>query len=341
MKADPTPRRPPATRMTRRQLLGSAAATTAACVMPASVLRADDSSPPRPPRGALRVVHLTDWHLMNQRGADRGLHVALQHALAQEPIALLDTMTHTMSRPLAEVREDMSFVESLFDEVPGSIRCFHALGNHDVWGWDRDKSGATGEEPEYGKRWWAQRFGQGRTYGRSRLGRWHVVTLDPIQPRGAGYFTALDDEQFAWLSEELPRIPERDPVLVLTHAPIVGVGTLLSDARIDPRHGWALGPGHILMDAWRLIELFSRYPNVRLSLSGHKHICDRIEFQGMTHICGGAVCGRWWQPTAPRRDPQTGLVRPAFADRGYGLLDLMPDGRFNYRYVVFPWEFVQ
>ncbi len=27
------------------------------------------------------------------------------------------------------------------------------IGNHDIWGWDKAKSGSTGNEPDFGKKW--------------------------------------------------------------------------------------------------------------------------------------------------------------------------------------------
>lgn len=299
-----------------------------------------------PPTDAVRVLHMTDWHLMrhlNERGSERGLQEALRQALAWQPQALLDTgdlMTHTISRPLADVQPDMQYVEELFASVPGHIQQIHAIGNHDIWGWDRVNSGATGDEAFYGKKWWASRFGGGRTYGSTKLDAWQVIWLDSIQQAEDGYNAALDDEQFRWLERELQRISDSTPILILTHAPILGIGTLLSDAAIDPQQGWHLGRGHILSDASRVIELLSKHPNVRLALSGHKHICDRIEFQGMTHICDGAVCGCWWQPSSPRLDVKASIVRPAFATMGFGVIDLYRDGRFDHQYVNIAWNYV-
>jgi len=73
-------------------------------------------------------------------------------------------------------------------------------------------------------------------------------------------------------------------------------------------------------------------------------MCDRVEFQGMSHIGGGAVCGNWWRPsnlhlTRRPADPPE-MVRPQRADPGYGLIDLHPDGRFDYQYIRFPWTYV-
>lgn len=344
---------PTPSHLSRRSFLNAAVGGALASLWP-PLARADPgyaiqtqqpSSIPAPPNGALRIAHLTDWHLMDRRHARAGLEAALAHTLAQKPGLILnggDTMTHTMARPLDDARADMRVIEQLFRQQ-SDVPMIHAPGNHDIWGWTRAKSGATGREAEYGKRWWIDRIGQGQRYRAQTVGGWRFISLDSIRPRAEGYITGLDDPQFDWLARELADTPADTPVLILTHAPILGVGTLLSDGHIDPDEGYRLGPGHIYRDAHRIVELCRQHPNVRLALSGHKHIHDRIEFQGLTHICGGAVCGNWWRPTRNQRrwtgEGDRRMPRPYFADPGYGLLDLLPDGRFEYQYVRFPWTF--
>lgn len=301
---------------------------------------------PRRPRGATRVVHMTDWHLIDERNALEGIGLALEHAASLGPAAMLNTgdmLTHGMSKPLDQARRDMARIQDAWARVE-HLPTINAAGNHDIWGWDRAKSGATGDEPEYGKRWWSRTFGQGRRYRGENLGGWRVIALDSIQPNeGGGYIACLDDEQFDWLREELGALDPRTPVLILTHAPIICMAVLLIDAGIDPQRGYRLSRSGIFIDAWRMVHLFQQHPNVRLSLSGHMHMCDRVEFQGLTHICGGAVCGNWWRPSHLHRtrrpsDPED-MVRPMRAHPGYGLLDLHPDGRFDYQYVRYPLTF--
>jgi Icc protein len=48
-------------------------------------------------------------------------------------------------------------------------------------------------------------------------------------------------------------------------------------------------------DCMQIKELFDRHPNVKPYLSGHLHSCDRVEYNGVTYLCNGAVCGNWWK----------------------------------------------
>ena len=74
---------------------------------------------------------------------------------------------------------------------------------------------------------------------------------------------------------------------------------------------------------------------VKLCLSGHVHLNDRVEMgvpgapadgAKVTYICDGAVCGSWWDG------------RKAQCDEGYGVVDLYDDGTFEHRYVAYGWK---
>jgi len=345
--------------LTRRQWLTRAAATGLALSLPlpalldspvaaavAAYARQQPDPIPTRPRGTARLVHMTDWHHMPRRDALGGMRAALEHALRLKPDLILqggDMMTHTMDKPLDEMRPFMADVIDLFNNQRRRVPMLHCLGNHDIWGWSHDKSGSTGDEPEYGKRWWLRHFGAGRRYRSLKAAGWHIVVLDAIQPRGdGGYFVGLDDEQFDWLEHDLAGNNPQTPVLVLSHAPILSAATLVMDGHPQrPDSGYQLGHTHMFMDAHRLLHLFEQSANVRLVVAGHKHSRERIDFQGTAHIGGGAVCGNWWRPSQPRQDAQHDIIRPAFADPGVGVIDLHPDGRFRYLYNRFAWGFVK
>jgi hypothetical protein len=53
---------------------------------------------------------------------------------------------------------------------------------------------------------------------------------------------------------------------------------------------------------------------------------DRAEYNGVTYICDGAVCGAWWKGNH------------AECDEGYGVFDLFDDGTFAHRYITYGWQ---
>jgi hypothetical protein len=82
------------------------------------------------------------------------------------------------------------------------------------------------------------------------------------------------------------------------------------------------------IDARRIKDFFLKHPNVKLCLSGHVHLWDRLEYNNVTYVCNGAVCGGWWKGSY-QETPE-----------GYGLVDLYDDGSFNAEYVRFGWKTV-
>jgi 3',5'-cyclic-AMP phosphodiesterase len=327
--------------ISRRQLLWTGAAAVVAS--PLTLSAQPVAAKP------FKLAHLTDLHHQERSNSLKGIEACIEHVLTQSPDAILlggDLMTGTMAQPLDVAKRFMGEVERVLKNI-GNVPMYASVGNHDIWGWNKPRSKANGDEKEYGKKWWADTFGKGQQFSRVDLGTWTLITLDSVQPFEDGYQGGLDDTQFAWLESELKTIPATTPVIVLTHIPIMGAGLVLTDGRIPEQRtredSVRVPLPSMFADAWRVVELFSRYPNVKLALSGHVHINERVEFAGLTHICGGAVCGSWWrtqEADAQRRrerDPQ-GPIRPLRSSSGYGIVELSPDSTFNYKYVDFGWK---
>jgi len=79
------------------------------------------------------------------------------------------------------------------------------------------------------------------------------------------------------------------------------------------------------IDSPGINELFNAHPNIRVCLSGHLHLYERVLYNGVTYICNGAVCGGWWDGPYKQCSP------------GYGVIDLYDDGSFENDYVEFGW----
>jgi hypothetical protein len=77
------------------------------------------------------------------------------------------------------------------------------------------------------------------------------------------------------------------------------------------------------LDARRIKDLFHRHLQVKLCLSGHIHLVDRVDYLGVTYCCSGAVSGGWWD--GPCQE----------FPNGYGLVTLYNDGSFDNRYVAY------
>ncbi|MDW8263604.1 MAG: metallophosphoesterase, partial [Phycisphaerales bacterium] len=142
---------------------------------------------------------------------------------------------------------------------------------------------------------------------------------------GNGYVARLDPEQFDWLAGELAG-PSRDrPVVVLSHIPIV-CACAMFDGDNETSGDWRIPGAFVHVDARRIKDLFYRHRNVKLALSGHIHLADRVDYLGVTYVCNGAVSAGWWK--GPNQE----------FGNGYGIVRLWADGSFAAEYHEFAWQ---
>jgi 3',5'-cyclic AMP phosphodiesterase CpdA len=271
----------------------------------------------------LRIAHLTDVHVHPDNQSSHGLIDCLRHVqqLPDVPELILnggDAIGDAFHASAGDVHRQWDLWDRVIaDECRLPIE--HCLGNHDVWGGNRQSGD---ESLSDGKRLALDALGLTRPYRSFERAGWHFVVLDSIAAHGDGYQGRLDEEQFEWLKEDLGRVARKTPVLVLSHIPILTVCALFDGAN-EKSGQWVLPAAWAHIDARRLKDLFREHPNVKLCLSGHIHLRDRVEYDGVTYICDGAVCGNWWKGAYQGFEP------------GYGLIDLHADGRFEHQFVTY------
>lgn len=284
---------------------------------------------------ALRVAHLSDIHVQPEKRAGLGMAACLKHvmALKDRPELVItggDLVMDCFEKEAPRTREQWDlFGKVLKDECGGGVK--HTLGNHDIWGWNKGKSKTTGEEAQWGKKWALEALGMTKPYHSFVQGGWRVIVLDSvnIDPRDPnGYIARLDDEQTAWLQSELTAATE--PVMVVSHVPILSMVSLCYTGKANEKElRWETGAGLMHIDGMKLHKLFSAGAaagKVKLCLSGHIHKIDRVEMDGVTYICDGAVCGSWWNGKKNQ------------CDEGYGVVELMADGTFAHKYHAYGWK---
>jgi Icc protein len=324
--------------MSRRGMLAGLGAVAAAAMLPAwaaSPAMAQGGVLGRAPRKrALRLAHLTDIHIQPELAANEGFSACLKHLASQsdKPELILtggDTIMDGFEADEARTKLQWDlWSKAIKNEAPAPVAS--ALGNHDIWAWNKGKSKTKGTEPAWGKKWACEVFAQDRPYRSFDKNGWHIVILDSthVDAKDAnGYIARLDDAQFDWLSSDLAAVNAATPVLVLSHIPIVSVIPIVNSKRDDKApSNFTVGNSLIHDDAVRIKNLFAKHRNVKLCLSGHLHLLDRVEYNGVTYICGGAVCGQWWKGDH------------AECAAGYGLVDLFDDGTFDHSYVTYGWK---
>jgi len=283
-------------------------------------------------RRVLRVAHLTDVHVQPERRAGEGLAACLRHVQGQsDPPALILAGGDNI---MDGFEQDEARTRTLFEQWRGVLRAEcslevrPAVGNHDIWGWNKRKSRTTGAEARWGKRWAVEALEiPERHYWFDRAG-WRFFVLDSTHPDPGdpdGYIAQLDEAQRDWFERELAATPGTTPVLVLTHIPILTATVILG--KPDEKTGNFVGSGSLMhRDSPAIRAAFKRHGNVRLALSGHMHRIDRVDYDGTTYLCNGAVSGSWWK--GPHHECR----------EGYALIDLFDDGSFEHRYETFGWQ---
>lgn len=264
----------------------------------------------------MRLVHLTDIHVQPKGCAAEGMARAIRHAQAQNPEFILTGGDQVMN-VFGVTEADAKAQWELFDRIlrrEAKLPVEHCIGNHDVFGWgDRG-----------GKRWAMEVLGLDHPYRSFDRGGWHFVILDSTYEVPDSYTAKLDEEQFEWFADDLKRTTK--PTLVVSHIPILSAAAFLDGDNLKDGD-WSVPGAWMHVDVKRIKDLFLEHRCVKACLSGHLHLVDRVDYNGVTYFCNGAVCGGWWGGNYQECEP------------GYAVVDLEDDGRVECRYV--PWGFAE
>jgi Icc protein len=276
---------------------------------------------PDAPRRALRVAHLTDIHIQPELNAPEGLARCFRNVqqLQDKPDFILnggDTIMDALSQSKDRVKLQWELWHSILKNE-NSLPMVHCIGNHDVWGMKEEKGDLL-----YGKAWAMDIMRLEKRYRSFDQAGWHFIILDSthLTPQGTWYQARLDEEQMEWLKNDLAATPATMHIAIVSHIPILSASVFF-DGKNVRNNQWEIPGGWMHLDAPELIELFYKYPNIRLCLSGHIHLRDTVDYNGITYLCNGAVCGSWWEGSYGQTAP------------GYGLVDLYEDGSVIHRYV--------
>ncbi|ADB39406.1 metallophosphoesterase family protein [Spirosoma linguale] len=303
--------------MNRRTLLKSAA------LLP--TLGAEAAIAPNLARKrSVRFAYLGDTHITPDAKPVERIAKCFHHVQnqADKPSFIL----HGGDVIMDALAEDRQKVQQQWDAWNGLVKADNSLpieyciGNHDIWGFENAKNDLL-----YGKKWAIDQMkisGRYRSFDRNG---WHFIVLDSVQPKpdGKWYTGNIDAEQMDWLKADLAKTNPKTPILVLSHIPIFSPTGFFSDTNVKDGN-WTISAGTILANTPDLLKLFYQYPNVKAALSGHMHLLDRVEYNGVAYLCNGAVSGNWWKSDVYQQ-----------TKAGYALFDLYDDGSVERTYLSY------
>jgi len=267
----------------------------------------------------LRIAHLTDVHLKNKFDAPAKFAKCLQHVQSQNPKVDFilnggDIVFDMNKENIDTINEQWTLVKSIL-KAENNLPVHYCLGNHDIW-WNENNKGQT----FYGKQYALDQLELVKPYYSFIKGGWKFIILDSVHLDidDTWYIGKLGEEQFNWLAQELQATDPAIPVLILSHIPILTAVLMIEDNIVNK---WEMTGGDMHTDTSKIISLFYKHPNVKLCLSGHIHLRDKVVYNNVTYLCNGAVSGAWWEGNRRETAP------------GYGVLDLYADGTFEEKYV--------
>ncbi|MEJ7557453.1 MAG: metallophosphoesterase [Pedobacter sp.] len=274
---------------------------------------------PTAKKPVLRIAHLTDVHLKNELGAPGKFVKCLHHV--QQQVPKVDFVLNGGDIVFDMNKENIGTINAqwkLYDDViksESSLPVHYCLGNHDIW-WNED----TKKDTFYGKKYAMDKVHLSKPYHSMIKGGWKFIMLDSVHLDidGTWYIGKLGEEQFNWLTNELKDTKPDMPVMVLSHIPILTALLMIEDNIVNK---WEMLGGDMHTDTSKIISLFYKYPNVKLCVSGHLHMRDKVVYNNVTYLCNGAVSGAWWNGNRRETAP------------GYGLIDLFEDGSFEEKYI--------
>ena len=250
-------------------------------------------------RDALRSVGVVagaaaDLHIEPDLQAGEGVAACVRHVQSrtEKPELILiggDCVMDSFEADETRTKTQWDLSASVFKN-DCSLPIEACLGNHDIWGQNKAKSGTTGKEPGWGKKRAMDYLHLKRPYHSFDKAGWHFVCLDSVMPQGDGYIGQLDGQQWDWFQEDLKNTPAAMPVLVMTHIPIM-TPTVFMDGKEDVSAERKVSGSRMMTDSKKFVKLFETHSNVKVCVSGHVHELDRLDYQGLTYLCEGRCAG--------------------------------------------------
>ena len=260
------------------------------------------------PKRAVRVAHLTDIHVSKGRVPEFGMAKVLNevNTLLDKPDFIMnggDAIMNAATISLSHHKQQWNVFNTILTNE-NSLPVKHCIGNHDIFSWALpDKDHAIEKDRTL------HEYGLKKSYYSFSKNGWHFIVLDSIHGRKSipGYYGKIDDEQFAWLENELSNTPQEMHVCIISHIPILAI-CVLFDSTNNSNNNWSVPDNALHADADKLTALFYKYKNVKACLSGHIHLIDHVNYLGIDYYCNGAVSGSWWKGDYKQFAPSFSLM---------------------------------
>ena len=247
-----------------------------------------------------RFAHLSDSHVdATNVGRLRDAFALARSRAADLALVSGDLVKDALRVGEAEARAEFGLYAA--EAARAGLPVRNVLGNHDVFGIERETSHVAETHPAYGKRMYEAALGP-RYYAFNR-GRIHFIVLDTIGVDDMWYYGFLDAEQLDWVRKELAFVPAGATVVTVGHIPLRSGSFAREYVAEGPAHTLQAVDGrvsfrHIVRNTADLEAILKPY-RWTLALQGHSHMGERLRMEdgGITRFhTAPAVARQDWAP---------------------------------------------
>ena len=240
-------------------------------------------------KGSVSLVFYTDVHARTEWETPAAMEKAA-HAINSQKADLIiaggDLITDGFESSAAGVAPRWDAYMTMHRSIEADL--YPAIGNHDLVAAIPEDGTPTAKNP---RAIYLAKMGLDRTYYSFNAVGYHFVILDSIRVTGDEYKYQgfIRPEQLEWLKQDLERVPRGNPIVLVTHIP------LLSSFYAATR-GATVAPtkNRVVVNNRDILKVIENH-NVILVLQGHLHVKEIIKWRDTTFVGGGAVSGRWWR----------------------------------------------
>lgn len=165
-----------------------------------------------------------------------------------------------------------------------NVPVYSGVGNHELFGIERDKSLVSQDHPLYGKKMYKHFLGP--NYYSFNYGGMHFVSIDGLAYQNLYYYGGIDSLQLTWLEKDLGHVAPEVPIVTFNHIPLVSPGFSFQEMEgnlfYGPRILTIKGKQkhrHIVENYEDLKTVLGERP-FPLALSGHYHAAQEGNFIG-------------------------------------------------------------
>lgn len=285
------------------------------------------------PGQPLTIAHITDVHITDKYDAEKWVSKALNmiNDHPSKPSFIFNTGDCVMDSSHTDRKQADHYwkVWHTTLERENSLPVYSCLGNHDIWGSSVKTNVPFKDDPQFGKKLGLDNLGMEKPYYSFDVGGWHFIMLDTIHPYTKGdrftWMTKLGEEQMEWLKKDIESTPSDRNIVIGSHVPILNA-CYLYGRKPNKDLEYTIPNFGMLPESCELLPLFFKFPNVKLSFSGHLHRNDEVKLHHATYICDGSMCGLKWRRKGEIHIP------------GFSITTLHPDGTFDYKFEEIGWK---